>query len=122
MCAAFVAGCAVSPEQQAKNMRMQSEANNVPVCQSDADCKLMWDRATYYVSSNAQMAIRTSSENIIETYVSDNLRLHSKVNKVPLSQGKYRIESVWGCGNIFGCSTNPVYVKASFNNYVRNGF
>lgn len=115
----MVAGCATSPEQQARWNALQAKANYEPTCSSESECKLMWDKAVYFVSSNARMAIRNSGDNIVETYASNDMKLHAKVNKVPLSENRYRIESVWGCGNMFGCSTNPVEIKARFNEYLR---
>lgn len=116
---AFISGCATSPEQQARNNKLRILAADEPVCESTESCRVMWDKAVYYVSDNAQMAIRNSSDNLVETYSSNNLRLHAKVNKVPMGGDKYKIKSVWGCGNVFGCNRNPYEVKAEFNAYVR---
>lgn len=116
----ILSGCAtLSPEQEQAIIERDLQANREPVCNNDSECKLMWDKAVYFVSSNAGMVTRTSSDNLIETFASTSMRMHVKVNKVPIESGKYRIQSVWGCGNVWGCNKHPKQIKADFNNYLK---
>ena len=118
-----LSGCAMTPEEQAKWDQINMMAQNEAVCSSSEECDEKWAMATYFVTRYAQRGIRNSSDNFIDTYPSpqSSLQLHAAVNRVPLGDGRYRIASTWGCGNMFGCSTNPTMMRAAFNEYLRTG-
>lgn len=111
----FLAGCAVSPEQQARINQFQA---TIPQCRNEEVCKQMWEAAQVWVVRNSGFRVQVATDAIIETFssVGNTTALAARVVKEPLGSGSYRIVvSVW-CDNIFGCSPNSWSAAQDFNN------
>ncbi|MBI4807483.1 MAG: hypothetical protein HY799_00820 [Nitrosomonadales bacterium] len=113
-----LAGCGVSPAQQAaidakrsaKNQERQSKLNlirnSIPTCFSDKDCKAKWDAAQVWVIHNASFKMRTTTDVLIETHNlgglykptrEDYSLIAVRVIKEPMGAGKYAIKADVSC-------------------------
>ena len=117
----LIAGCA-TPGQ---NMSAADTAElNAPLyCNNETECKNVWERATYYVSTNSGYKIQNINDNLIETYnsVSPDTKLAWRVLKKPLGDGKYQIVTSAWCGNAFGCTPDPYEAILDAKRYMKEG-
>ena len=92
-------------------------------CKGEAQCKVMWDRAVYFVNTNAAFKIQTVNDNMIETYNPSRYspKLAFRIIKQPLGDGAYRIRVKAWCDNLFGCSPNELNATVKAKNYIRSG-
>lgn len=116
----ILGGCATAPTLPAD---LQAELNNPLYCQGEAECKTMWERATYYVNANAGFKIQIHNDTIIETYnpSEHSVRLAFSITREPLGNGRYQIWTKAWCANIFGCQPNHLEASAKAKRYIRTG-
>jgi len=113
----IVAGCATSPERQA---RIALAESSMPVCNGEEDCKAKWDAAQLWVVNNSAYRLQIATDVVLETYPATDytVRLAMRVTKEPLGEGNHRINLIAYCANLLGCDPDPVESKIAFNNYV----
>ena len=110
----LLAGCATSPEMQAKQAEL---SRTIPTCSGAADCNAKWEAAQLWVVHNAGWKIQTQSNVLIETYnaVNGSTNIAVRVTKEPLGSGRYQLlVTVW-CDNIFGCHPDSWDAALKFN-------
>lgn len=119
--ATFFIGCAgikpnLSPE-------LQNEFDTPLYCQDEAECKTIWERATYFVNANAGFKLQIHNDTIIETYnpSANSPRLAFSITREPLGNGKYQIWTKAWCANMFGCQPNQYEAMARAKLYMRTG-
>jgi len=119
---AFVlVGCATPGE----NMSAADTAElNAPLyCNNETQCKNVWERATYYVSTNSGYKIQNINNNLIETYnsPSPDTKLAWRILKKPLGNGRYQIVTSAWCGNVFGCYPDNYEAILAAKRYMKEG-
>lgn len=102
---------------------LQSELDTPIYCEGEGECKVMWERATFFVNSNAGFKLQVHNDTIIQTY---NPSEHSpelafSISKEPLGNGRYQIWTKAWCANIFGCQPNQYEATARAKRYIRTG-
>lgn len=119
----LLAGCATSPAGSKLPPDLQSELNEPLYCNSEAECKTIWERATYFVSANAGFKLQIQNDTVIETYnpTDASPRLAFSITKEPLDGGRYQIRTKAWCANIFGCQPNQYEAIAKAKRYMRTG-
>lgn len=113
-------GCAtVTSEQKAK------WNETIPVCYTESDCKAKWAAARQWVQSNSGYKIQIYSDDLIETYNSQqyDTKIAVSVTKNPVAKSpegeQINVISVRiSCGNIFGCIPTTHESIMSFNKFV----
>lgn len=115
-----VAGCATAPKLTAD---LQRELDTPLYCENDAECKVMWERATFFVNSNAGFKIQIHNDSIIETYNPSEYSpsLAFSISREPLGGGRYQIWTKAWCANMFGCQPNQAEAIARAKQYMRTG-
>ena len=119
--AAASLGCAAQLPKLSPSLQ---EAYDSPLlCESEDECKLMWERATFFVSKNAGFKMQIHNDNLIETYnpTDGSTALAFSISKEPLGGGRYRIWTKAWCANMFGCTPNQHEATARAKRYIRDG-
>lgn len=121
--ASSLGGCATSPAGSKLPADLQTELNTPLYCNDDAECKTMWERATYFVNTNAGFKLQIHNDTIIETYnpTDASPRLAFSITREPLGNGRYQITTKAWCANIFGCQPNQYEAIAKAKRYMRTG-
>jgi hypothetical protein len=116
-----LSGCTANPPKLTQEL--QSELDTPLYCESDEECKTMWERAAYFVNSNAGFKLQIHNDTIIETYnpTKYSPRLAFSVSKEPKGNGKYQIRVKAWCANMFGCQPNQYEAIARVKKYMRTG-
>ncbi len=118
---ASLSGCvAMAPQLSAD---LQSEYDSPLYCNSEGECKVMWERATYFVNTNAGFKLQIHNDTIIETYnpTDSSPRLAFSISREPLGNGRYQIWTKAWCANIFRCQPNQHEAIARAKRYMRTG-
>ena len=118
----LLGGCAGLSKPQ-MSADLQKEFDTPLYCEGEEQCGLIWERATYFVSTNAGFKIQIHNDTLIETYnPSENSpRLAFSISREPLGNGRYRIWTKAWCANIFGCNPNHYEAIARAKRYMRTG-
>lgn len=118
--ASFVSGCVQMPRMSPELSR---NLNEELYCDGEIQCKEMWERAIYFVSTNAGYKISVQNDLLIETFGPNepSPELHFKVVKEPKGEGRYRIWTYASCANIFGCRPSWQVGVARAKLYIRTG-
>ena len=119
--AVLLGGCAATPQKLSPDL--QSEFGKPLFCEGESECKLMWERATFFVTSNAAYKMQIHNDTVIQTYnPSENSPgLAFSVTKEPLGEGRYQIWTKAWCANVFGCHPNHIEAIARAKKYIRTG-
>lgn len=118
----MMSGCATQQEPELP-AELQPYWNTALYCEGDAECKKMWERATYFVNANAGFKLQILNDNVIETYnpPHGNTNMAFSISKEPMGDGKYRIWTKVWCGNMFGCSQPINETIARAKRYMKTG-
>jgi hypothetical protein len=118
---ALTAGCAGNKPKLTPEL--QSELDTPLYCESSESCKTMWERATFFVNSNAGFKLQVHNDTIIQTYNPSEFspKLAFSISKEPLGNGKYQIWTKAWCANMFGCQPNEYEAVARAKRYMRTG-
>ena len=118
---ALQVGCAVAPA--ALSPELKSELGTPLYCETEEECKVMWERATYFVNANAGFKIQIHNDTIIETYnpSEHSVKLAFSITKEPMGNERYRIWTKAWCANMFGCQPHPEEAIAKAKLYMRTG-
>ena len=84
----------------------------------------MWDRAMYFINTNAAFKIQTVNDNMIETYNprQGSRKLAFRVLKQPLGNNKYKILTfAWCDDTMFGCQPDKWIAIVRAKQYIRTG-
>lgn len=121
--ASLLGGCATSPPGSNLPSELQTELNAPLYCNDDAECKVIWERATYFVTENAGFKLQIHNDTVIETYnpTDASPRLAFNITREPLGNGRYQIRTKAWCANMFGCQPNQYEAIARAKRYMRTG-
>ena len=110
----LLAGCATSPQVQAKRATFQK---TIPTCTKDIDCEVKWEAAQVWIVRNAGFKLQVATDTLLETYnpTDYSVNLGVRVIKEPLGGGNYRIVVSTYCANIFGCQPDTWDAALDFN-------
>ncbi len=116
--AVTVAGCAAQTQVPPA---VTAAANEPLFCNSDAQCKVYWQRAQVWVSNNSRWKIQTLSDALIVTFTPKDGSIDPayKVTRVPVGGERAQILMATGCANMFGCRPHQDAAIASFKSFVR---
>jgi len=118
---AFSSGCATN--QPKLSAELQQELDSPLYCNSEEECNLMWERATFFVTNNSGFKLQIHNDTVIQTYNPTNhsVRLAFNISREPLGNGKYQIWTKAWCANMFGCQPNQYEAVAKAKHYMRTG-
>jgi len=121
MLAVLIGGCATNKPKL--SAALQNELDTPLYCEGEDQCKIMWERATYFVNANAGFKLQVHNDTIIQTYNPSeySVRLAFSISKEPLGNGKYRIWTKARCANMYGCQPNQYETAARAKRYIRTG-
>lgn len=121
VCITILFGCVGVKPQLSEEL--QTALDSPLFCENEFECKIMWERAVYFVNRNAGFKIQLLKDSIIETYnpPSTSTRLAFSITKEPLGNGRYQIWTKAWCSNIFGCIPNNYEAMARAKRYIRTG-
>ena|SRR5690554_1134854 len=117
----LLGGCAANKPQL--TTELQSELEAPLYCEGEEQCKTMWERATFFVSSNAGFKIQIHNDTVIQTYnpMPNSPKLAFSISREPLGSGRYQIWTKAWCDNMFGCHPNHFEAIARAKRYIRTG-
>lgn len=120
---ACLGGCAITSPQTHDAIAATGEQGTAIDCSGDADCKLKWDRAQFWLARHSAWKVQTATDVMIQTFnpVGDEPSYGFNVTREPGGGGNYTIGVQIMCGNIFGCGSDPMDVVKAFCYYVRTG-
>lgn len=88
-------------------------------CRSKSDCDVKWSRAQSYIARSSYWKIRVATDTLIQTEgPMDSMELAYSSTRLLNADGSGEISIVIGCGNMFGCSTNPASAVLAFRAYL----
>lgn len=110
----MVAGCAASPETQAKRAEFE---RTIPICTEGVDCDIKWDAAQLWIVKNAGYKLQIATNVLLETYNPGYAKteLAVRVTKEPLGGGTYKLVVATWCDNLFGCNPDRLDAALDFN-------
>lgn len=116
----FSFGC--SPITQAQKEKWNE---TLPLCYSESDCDAKWSAARQWVQNNSGYKIQIYSDDLIETYNSQQYdpKIAVSVSKNPIGKSSdgEQVNAIVvriSCGNILGCVPTVDEAINSFNNFV----
>ena len=115
----LLVGCATPGAEM--SVAETEELNEPLYCESESQCTSVWERATYYVTTNSGYKIQHINDSLIETYNSNDTSLAWKIVKKPLGDGKYQILTSAWCGNAFGCYPDALEAMLAAKRYMKEG-
>lgn len=91
-----------------------------PRCTSDVQCRVMWSRARNWLLSNSSFAIRTATDDLLETFAGrpGDTGLYARITKDAQPDGSSTFDVKVGCYNVLMCSRDLNEAKQSFNDAV----
>lgn len=115
----LLAGCSSTPEMSDE---LKAELYAPIICE-EPDCKLLWERAMFYVSNNAGFKMQIANDSLIETFnpTDYSVKLAYRIQKQPLGGGKYKILTSAWCANLFGCHPDQYEAILKAKRYIRSG-
>ncbi|MCK7546155.1 hypothetical protein MLC59_18515 [Marinobacter bryozoorum] len=118
----YLGGCATN-NQADLSPELQNELDKPLYCEGEADCKAVWERATFFVNNNAGFKLQIHNDTIIQTFnpTQNSPRLAFSISKEPLGDGRYQIWTKAWCANMFGCQPNQYEAIAKAKKYMRTG-
>lgn len=114
-------GCATN--QPNLSAELQQELVAPLYCSSESECKLMWERATFFVTKYAGFKLQIHNDTVIQTYnpTHASVKLAFNITREPKGDGKYQIWTKVWCDNIFGCQPDHNEATAKAKRYMRTG-
>ena len=118
---AVLSGCATN--QPKLSAELQQEIDSPLYCNSEEECKVMWERATFFVTKNSGFKLQIHNDIVIQTYnpTDYSVRLAFNISREPLDKEKYQIWTKAWCANMFGCQPNQYEAIAKAKRYIRTG-
>lgn len=122
MATVLLYGCATH-QQKPLSPELQGELDAPLYCTGEQECKALWERAAFFVNTNAGYKIQILSDTTIQTYnpAKYSPKLAFTITKEPLEEGKYRIWTTVWCANAFGCNPDRAVTAALAKRYMRTG-
>ncbi|WMD22254.1 hypothetical protein RAS12_07700 [Achromobacter seleniivolatilans] len=103
---------------------LQSALDTPLYCTGESECKLMWERAIFYISTTSRWQLRVQTNNLIETegVPANYYALAYSVAREPMGEGRYRLASQTWCGlKGFQCRPHADEGLARLKYYIRTG-
>ena len=117
----LLTGCAT--QNVGKNMSPDDRLElNAPLyCEGEMQCKDVWERAMYYVTSNSGYKIQNANDMLIQTYNPTQIdtKLAWQITKKPLGNGKYQILTSAWCNNVSGCYPDAYEATLAAKRYMK---
>lgn len=118
---ALSVGCGTTQSSLPPNQQQELSA---PLhCEESSECKLMWERATFFVTKYSRFKMQIHNESVIQTYnpTGGSTNLGFNITREPLGNGKYRIWVNAACDNMFGCAPDRFETIIKAKRYIRTG-
>lgn len=114
-------GCTTPATTLSRELR--DELNTPLYCEGEDECKVMWERASFFVNTNAGFKIQIHNDTLIETYnpTDYSTRLAYSISKEPLGDGRYQIWTIAWCASMSGCTPHYNEGIARAKQYIRTG-
>jgi len=64
----FLSGCAAMEKLKAQDEQNKIDAKNIPICKTDAECKMAMSKAYSWVNQNCDMKVQIANEHAVETF------------------------------------------------------
>ena len=116
-----LSGCAAN--QPKLSAELQRELDTPLYCDNEGECKIMWERATFFVNANAGFKLQIHNDTVIQTYnpTDHSVSLAFSISREPKGDGRYQIWTKAWCANMFGCQPNQYEAIAKAKRYIRTG-
>lgn len=103
--------------------RLDERAKEPVECASPAECEIAWQKATEWVAQRCAFKIRTETESLVETdgpLAAPSNAVACRLERIPAGEtGSAQLELTASCGNWFGCTPEPLYLRAAFHDEMR---
>lgn len=95
-----------------------------PVCESDAECRAMWNAAEMWIEHNTGRPVVEKTESFMSTDMdqSPGNYLSVRVEREPVNGSRWRIESQFYCAKKVGCDPSPWEAQQRFNRWVNRAW
>lgn len=117
----LLAGCAGN--QPKLSATLQNALDSDLTCKGASECKLMWERATFYINETSGYKIQVYNDTIIQTFNSTegSTKLAFSVAKEPLGNESYKMNVNAWCANMLFCRPNQYEAIAKAKHYMKTG-
>jgi hypothetical protein len=116
-----LAGCL--PVAAALWSQLSERAEKPVACATQDECDAAWRKATEWVSQRCAFKIRTETESLVETdgpLPAPSNAVACRLDRIPSGEaGSAQLEITARCGNWFGCTPDPLYLRAAFHDEMR---
>lgn len=100
--ATLLTGCSMLTQPRPADLspELQTAFDTPLYCTGEKECKLMWERAIYFVSTSSRWPLISQTNNLIETegVPKDYYGLAYSIVREPMGEGRYRIATQAWCG------------------------
>ncbi len=120
---ALLAGCAFMPPEP-MSPELQTAYDTPLYCNGPEECKLIWERASYFVATESRWQVIALTDNLIETegVPRGYYPLAYSIAREPMGKGRYRIMTQSWCGvGPNGCRPRADIGVARAKHYMRTG-
>ena len=102
---------------------LSKELDKPLICESEQQCRTMWERAGYFVNANAGFRVKVHNDTSIQTYnpIKNSTNIAFSIAKEPLGNGQYRIWTAAACANTDSCESKRYEMIARAKYYIRFG-
>ena len=115
--AILLSGCAALEELKAKDEQNKLDAQKVPVCKTDQECRLAMSKAYAWVSQNCSMKVQIVNDYAIETFnATKSYQVGCSVVKSANADGSYSLVLSSPCP--YGGCLPEYWRQANFNREV----
>ena len=113
----MLSGCAALEELKAKDEQNKLDAQNVPICNTDQECKMAMSKAYAWVQKNCDMKVQIFNEFQIETFnATKSYQTNCSVVKSANADGSYSLVLSSPCP--YGGCLPEYWRQANFNREV----
>ena len=103
--------------------QLSERAKEPVVCAARDECDVAWQKAVAWVSQRCAFKIRTQTDSLVETEgpaPAPSTDVACRVDRIPAGEGgSAQLEITARCGNWFGCTPEPLYLRAAFHDEMR---
>lgn len=103
--------------------RLCDRAKEPVVCANRDECDAAWQKAIEWVSQRCAFKIRTQTESLVETEgpaPAPSNDVACRLERISGAEaGSAQLELTARCGNWYGCTPEPLYLRAAFHEEMR---
>lgn len=116
LAALTLVGCASEPKLTADELRLVQQPIH---CTDKADCDEKWQKTQLWIVQNSAWKIKVANDTLIQTEGPfDRMELAFTATRVNTKSGTGTIGIRAGCGNMFGCYTEPGKAILQYRQFV----